>query len=438
MEPIQKIPTYVINLEDRLDRKNNIIQEFEGKDEFELNIKTVQKHKVGALGLWINICEIVKTAIAQQYEYILICEDDHQFTSNYSKDLLQGCINDAIAKDAQILSGGVSWLDCAFPICENMYWMNLFSGAQFVILFRNFYTSILEADFTRTDNADYKISALADRKFLIHPFISVQHYFGYSDVTAKNVEDGRIDNLFRHSSTKLDTFRRVFRYFEESKQTLPDNNIEVADDIVIPTYVITRTGNAKFKNNIEKQFQDKKLFDITIIEADLHEPATETRISNIRKIVQTATDNDDDLVIVCEDDLEFTEYYNQQFLVKNILNAYALGADTLSGCTADTKNILPVTENLYWGGNSFSTQFIVLFRNVFQEILKEQYDNIPPKQLLSDTAVNKMVLYPFISGRKNYGSPDFHCDSTEADANAFIKCSKKMDIIQRAFIKYKS
>lgn len=56
---------------------------------------------------------------------------------------------------------------------------------------------------------DFKISELSDSIFVIHPFISVQKEFGYSDVTSKNAEEGYVENLFRGTSQKLDMLKRI-------------------------------------------------------------------------------------------------------------------------------------------------------------------------------------------------------------------------------------
>lgn len=42
-------------------------------------------------------------------EFILVCEDDHQFTEDYSVSFLFSCIEETKEKDGDILAGGV---DC--------------------------------------------------------------------------------------------------------------------------------------------------------------------------------------------------------------------------------------------------------------------------------------------------------------------------------------
>ena len=133
------IPTYIINLKIRPDRREHILQEFEGRDEFNATIIDAHRHEIGSIGLWNTIKDIVTQALDQQHDYILICEDDHLFTAAYSKETLQQAISEAIAVDADVLSGGVSWHGDAVEISDTLFWVKKFSGTQFVILFKKFF-----------------------------------------------------------------------------------------------------------------------------------------------------------------------------------------------------------------------------------------------------------------------------------------------------------
>lgn len=58
------------------------------------------------------------------------------------------------------------------------------------------------------DTADGVLSELASCKMVIHPFISEQKDFGYSDVTQSNQEHaGRIREHFAWANRKFDTLR---------------------------------------------------------------------------------------------------------------------------------------------------------------------------------------------------------------------------------------
>ena len=90
MEAVKKgsdfyIPTYVINMKERLDRKKHIIGEFKGRDEFDVTYMDACTHKIGAVGLWNSIVRIIRLALENEDDVVVICEDDHYFTEDYSK-----------------------------------------------------------------------------------------------------------------------------------------------------------------------------------------------------------------------------------------------------------------------------------------------------------------------------------------------------------------
>lgn len=101
-----KINVSAINLTKRWDRKSNIIAEFEKKEEFQLTLVKAIEREAGSQGLWLTICEIIKHAQERQIEYVLICEDDHEFSTEYESITLLSAINEANELDADVLLGG--------------------------------------------------------------------------------------------------------------------------------------------------------------------------------------------------------------------------------------------------------------------------------------------------------------------------------------------
>ncbi|WEK18787.1 MAG: hypothetical protein P0Y49_18590 [Candidatus Pedobacter colombiensis] len=49
------ISTFIINLENRPERLENVLKEFVGRDEFEINIIKAVKHEIGAAGFFKSI-----------------------------------------------------------------------------------------------------------------------------------------------------------------------------------------------------------------------------------------------------------------------------------------------------------------------------------------------------------------------------------------------
>ena len=212
---ITPIQVYAVNLAQRTDRKEHIISQFRGREEFELNIVPAIEHKIGAYGLWQTLRQIVKLELDKGSEYFVLCEDDHTFTDNYKPELLQQCLQIAQQLNADILSGGVSWFNCGVLIHKNLYWIDKFNGLQFTVFFNKFYSAFMDADFGEHPIVDINIANITENKFVIYPYISVQKEFGYSDVTSKNAEKGYVDGIFKSSTDRLDILNKVkLHYFK--------------------------------------------------------------------------------------------------------------------------------------------------------------------------------------------------------------------------------
>src|SRR5690625_2786951 len=120
-----------------------------------------------------------------------------------------------------------------------------------------------------------------------------------------------------------------------------------------------------------------------------------------------AIQNADDVIIICEDDHQFTADYKKGILFKTIINAQEYQTDLLSGGTAILGTLVPVDKNLFWIDEYVSTQFIVVFKRFFHRIINETYDDtVLANRLLSEMTTNKLLLYPFISTQKDFGYSD--------------------------------
>lgn len=58
-------------------------------------------------------------------DVIVICEDDHFFTENYSSGLLFKEIQEAYMQGAELLSGGIGGFGQAVPVGYHRYWGRL-------------------------------------------------------------------------------------------------------------------------------------------------------------------------------------------------------------------------------------------------------------------------------------------------------------------------
>lgn len=215
MENKTKIPVFVINLEERKDRKAHTVEQFRNKPEFSMNIVKAIQDKIGAIGLWKTMKKIVKKAQDNRNEYIILCEDDHLFTENYNEKKLFELIQKGKKLHADLLLGGVSHFVDAVEFDKGLFWLSSFTGFQFAIIYNHFFNKFLSIELNNNDNIDIKMKDISDKIFCIYPFISIQKEFEYSDVTKRNELTGVVTEYFVKSDQRLKTLSFLKKYFSQ-------------------------------------------------------------------------------------------------------------------------------------------------------------------------------------------------------------------------------
>jgi hypothetical protein len=436
---MNSIPTFVINLKNRTDRKEHILNEFSGRDEFNVAIIEPQKDENPVLSLWQTIKHIIENMIDDKDEFFLWCEDDHQFTEHYQKDNFLDCLKLAAKMDIDVLSGGVSAVYDFVQVDPNLFWMGTFSGSQFIVIFKRLYSSITGASFEKNDTADLKIAKLTENKFFVYPFISVQKDFGYSDVTPSNNLEGRVDAFFKEVSANIKIVKDVALFYKSQKNEIASTfNINDYHNINVPTYIINLPEREDRLIHIKSQFVDKNEFDIKFVKAIKHKKGNLGLWLTIRKIVEQAIINEDDIIIICEDDHEFTPHYSKNKFIKNVIEGHLLGAGILLGGVSKYGFATLATNDLFWVDRFFSTQFTVIYKTLFQRILDESFDdNVVADGVFSQITSNKLVAFPFVSTQKIIGHSDISpgsfkegqmddmFQSAQARLSALLEATKK-------------
>lgn len=403
----KRVKTFIVNLKNRPDRRQFILPQFTDKQEFDVSLIMAYQHKIGAVGLWMTIQYIIKNLINSENEFVILCEDDHQFTSYYSQEYLFSSIEEAKTKDADILSGGVSFFTNALEISNNLFWVEKFTGLQFTVIFRKFFKTILNAEFGENDAADYKLCSLTDKKFFIYPFISIQKDFGYSDATPSKNINGHVEKIFKISEGKVRILQSVNAYYKSLNIALTGNTDIDLDNFPIPTYVINLPERTERRKHIEHEFYGRNEFDVRIIEGCRNRIGAVGLWLSIRKAIEIAIENDDEVIILCEDDHEFTREYSRELLTLKLIQSYQMGCSILSGGIGYFDVAVPLVKNLYWIGSFWCTQFLVVFKPFFQAILDEPFietDTADGK--FSEMTSRKMVIHPFVSVQKDFGYSD--------------------------------
>ena len=113
-----------------------------------------------------------------------------------------------------MLSGGTGQFGYAMPITANRFWVNHTLSAQFLVIYRKLFRKILSLQYDETIIADMAYSEMTSNKMVIYPFISLQKYFGYSDVTAIHNEDKQLVQLmFAHSRNRFENIHTAYNRY---------------------------------------------------------------------------------------------------------------------------------------------------------------------------------------------------------------------------------
>lgn len=151
---------------------------------------------------------------------MILCEDDHDFTEHYDRNKFIENIIQSYYQKADLLSGGVGGFGLAAPVTETRYWVDWFWCTQFIVVYKQFYQKILAYDFQENDTADGVFSKLSNNKMALYSFISVQHDFGYSDVTKQNNEvTGLIVKFFEDANRRFQIYKNVYKRYIEKTDT---------------------------------------------------------------------------------------------------------------------------------------------------------------------------------------------------------------------------
>ncbi len=122
----------------------------------------------------------------------------------------------------------------------------------------------------------------------------------------------------------------------------------IFNHILLPVYIINLKERSDRLACVLRQFEDKPEFEINIVDAVKHNIGAIGLWHSIRKCVETGIARGDDFIIICEDDHTFTEHYNRDLFIQNILEAHAQGCDVLSGGIGGFNHAVPITANRYW------------------------------------------------------------------------------------------
>ncbi|WP_312330339.1 hypothetical protein [Sphingobacterium sp.] len=400
----QRFPTYIINLEKRVDRRLFIESEFSAYPRFDIHIVPATENSVPAVGLYQSLFNIVLQAKEAQLKFVVVCEDDHCFTEYYDDLIFDEYLVRMDRCGADMLLGGVSWFEQSVKFTKDLYWVNTFTGTQFLVIFDRFYDRILNTPFQQNNIIDRWMAGMSDKIFVTVPMFSLQKDFGYSDVTARNKIPGRVDELFLNTIMRWKALQEIDLHIKKRRisSTLISSNDYT--EMQISTYIVYGNDRLYESFQIEKQFVDRKEFIIKNIayEDDGNELLCHWKA--FQSVIKSALNDDEDVILICEADHIFTKGYDKQVLFDCIFQAAHLGADIILGGVTQSPQSIMVDDNLCWIDSFRSSQFILVFRDFFQVLLETSIDETESFDVkLSNLTGNKYVIHPFISSKQEQG-----------------------------------
>ena len=155
--------------------------EFQGRNEFDLiHIPSEKKSR------WQLFKECIKRANSTgEDDVIIICFEGHRFTKEYCKENLFNTITKCATLGTQILIGGCADFKNLVPLTKDLYWIDSFSNANFYIIYKSAYNSILKTIPLEKEELDEILSQNLSNKIILYPFIS--------DMSMSENADRRLD-----------------------------------------------------------------------------------------------------------------------------------------------------------------------------------------------------------------------------------------------------
>ncbi|WPV01576.1 hypothetical protein SNE26_07290 [Mucilaginibacter sp. cycad4] len=388
-----------------------------------------------------SIKQILKDPVQCEKDFLILCLNDHEFSEDYNAITFDESIKRAEALEADVLVPGLSYFCCSIPINENLSWVESIESAQFIVIFKRFYQTLRASLTIPNEYIQSRISRLSQNKIVLTPFFSINKNINSNGQIENN--DSSDNNKNSSVLRKLKLSDTIYQYYGNLQNLVESTNSTPPDDeFSIPTYVINLPERDDRRSHIIKQFQDRSEFDFKIIEAHRHSIGAIGLWITIRKIIKLAIENDDDVIIICEDDHEFTDDYAKHELLKNIFEGFQQNIDYINGGTSSINVVVPVSRTRFWVDLTRATQFMIIYKRLFEKILSYEFSkDVVADIVLSNLAENKMILFPFISKQHNFGYSDVtpqHKMDTDLVDIMFSNTERRLSQIKNAFEKYNS
>lgn len=199
------------------------------------------------------------------------------------------------------------------------------------------------------------------------------------------------------------------------------------DRIIIPVFCISNMNSTK---KVLTAFENRTEFILTYLDDnDVNESQLNSfSLKFLKQAVKCGLDEEDEFIIISNYKHFFTENYNKEYLLNQIISAYYFGCGILIGGISNFNRAVPLTKNLFWIDSFSSSNFIIIFKSLFLKIvhLDEQLDGT---NFLSEITSNKMVMYPCISENRI-------TENIKSHENDFLVANETLRMYQNVYCKF--
>ena len=226
---------------------------------------------------------------------------------------------------------------------------------------------------------------------------------------------------------------------EYKKKKITKEDKKLSSDICLPVYAINLKTRPDRLENLKKQFSSKSEFNVTYVDAVIDKNGAVGLWKSICKVVRLAQKRNEDVIILCEDDHEFTENYEKDSFLANIVGAYKQGADLLNCGIGGFGTAVPVSPTRCWVDWFWCTQFVVIFAPLFPKIVTYEFnDKDTADGVLSKLSTHSLAMYPPISRQGNFGYSDItqREHQSEFQSNLFQSTNQRLKMINDVYRYY--
>lgn len=203
------IPTYIMPLQTLYDNER-LKAEFKDKNEYNLKFVPLVKVAKEPIDRLNTLKNIVREAQIADEDFILVCDDKHTFTSDYSfSEFKKAIIKAYYLNTKMLLCGFLGEGNNILFLNSSLFWLDSFSKSSFLVLYKSIYQNILDLVPDNTLSYEDQLSSITSNKLCLFPIISASrkdsdienqiltHYDPWNPTYQLNKE--RIEKLLKKS-----------------------------------------------------------------------------------------------------------------------------------------------------------------------------------------------------------------------------------------------